>query len=270
MNPDTLMPENISSRAPEKPHRASPSAIGRELARAATGLLNNLLDFVFPPECLVCAGRLAGSEQYYCDPCRDLADDLSFPVCPVCRNEITDVRIGCPACNGRNPVSAVWTCGTFDKFYRPVVHGIKYHGLIPLVSMMADILVSRMNEASRGLADLIVPVPLHWTRRRERGFNQSALLADELSAQLSMPVLRGVLRRVKRTRDQTGLNARERIANMQKAFRVVVPDDVIGKRVLLVDDVMTTGATLNEAANELRIAGCRNVFAAVIAIASYG
>jgi ComF family protein len=152
-----------------------------------------------------------------------------------------------------------------------VVHGIKYDGLVPLASMMGKILSSRIEETlGASIIDVVVPVPLHWMRRRERGFNQSKLIADYLGTRVNLPVQAGALRRVKRTRDQTGLNAQARIDNMKGAFRIGNASDIEGRRVLLVDDVITTGATLNEAAGVLRRGGCRNVFAAVIAMASYG
>jgi ComF family protein len=239
--------------------------------RASGIILNDLLNFIFPPECIVCENRLAEDEKYFCATCRNLADDIRFPVCPECRTEITDPRTGCSNCKGTNPISILWTCGTFDQFYRPVVHGIKYEGLLPLVSMMSDIIFSRLNETlGSSFIDAIVPVPLHWTRLRGRGFNQSEQIADELGRRLNRPVLANALKRVKKTLDQTGLSAQARIENMKGAFKIRDADAVAGRRILLIDDVTTTGATLNEAAGELRRAGCRNVYAAVIAMASYG
>ena len=249
-----------------------PTISVRQMAARASGvILNDLLNFIFPPECIVCENRLVDDERYFCATCRNLADDILFPVCPECRTEVTDLRTGCRNCKGTNPISVLWTCGTFDQFYRPVVHGIKYEGLLPLVSMMSEIIFSRLTETlGSSFIDAIVPVPLHWTRLRERGFNQSEQIADELGRQLDQPVLSNALKRVKKTLDQTGLSAQARIENMKGAFKIKDAGAVAGKRILLIDDVTTTGATLNEAAGELRRAGCRNVFAAVIAMASYG
>jgi predicted amidophosphoribosyltransferase len=154
-------------------------------------------------------------------------------VCPECRTEITDLRAGCPGCKGTNPISTLWACGFFDQFYRPVVHGIKYEGLLPLVSMMSEIISSRLNETlGSSFIDAIVPVPLHWTRLRARGFNQSEQIANEVGRRLNRPVLANVLKRVKKTLDQTGLSAQARIENMKGAFKIRNADAVAGKRIL--------------------------------------
>ncbi len=248
-----------------------PTSFSARLPGVSTGILSDLLDFIFPPECIVCEKRLSGKEAYYCEACRAVADDIHHPICPGCRNGVAEVHAGCKSCKGCNPISMLWTCGSFDQFYRPVVHGIKYQGLLPLAIAMAEILASRIGEFSdRRIFDFIVPVPLHWTRRRQRGFNQSSVVAYELAKRLHLPVVTDVLKRVKRTLDQTGLSAEERVWNMHGAFTARTTEAIAGKRALLIDDVTTTGATLNEAARELRAAGCKNVFAAVIAIASYG
>lgn len=236
----------------------------------AKGLLNDLLDFVFPPECLVCECRLARNEHFFCDKCRELADDIEYSICPSCRGEIEKVKVGCRSCRDRNPITVIWACGSFDQFYRPIVHGIKYHSLIPLARVMSDMIVSRIDQAEAfRLLDVIVPIPLHWTRQRDRGFNQSEMLANELGESLGIPVFPKALTRIRKTLDQTGLSAEARLENMKGAFRVKNADQIVKKRALLVDDVTTTGATLNEAARVLRDAGCRNVYAAVIAVASH-
>lgn len=253
------------------PSLSSLADISGRIGGASTGLLNDVLSFVFPPECVVCEKRLADLERYYCDACRDLAEDLSVPLCPSCRSGLLDLRRGCSVCRGCSPISALWACGVFDRFYRPIVHAVKYQGLLPIARMMAGLLASRISESiHRPIIDLLVPVPLHWTRKRERGFNQSLIIACELASRLGLPVAKNALRRVRKTLDQTGLSAQARITNVKGAFRVREFEVLARKRVLLVDDVTTTGATLNEAAGELRKAGCRNVFAAVIAVASYG
>jgi ComF family protein len=113
--------------------------------------------------------------------------------------------------------------------------------------------------------DLIVPVPLHRSRERERGYNQSALVARGLGQILGVPVSPRALRRNRGTRTQTELSAEERARNVEGAFEVRDPGKVAGLRVLLVDDVLTTGATLDAGAAALRKAGARQVYAAAVA-----
>jgi competence protein ComFC len=112
--------------------------------------------------------------------------------------------------------------------------------------------------------DLIVPVPLHPARQRERGFNQASLLAESLSAETSMPC-RGVLQRIRYTTTQTALDRSERMENLHNAFRLRKNADVRGLRVLLIDDVLTTGSTLSECARVLKRAGAISVHAVTAA-----
>lgn len=165
----------------------------------------------------------------------------------------------------------LWACGVFDSFYRAVVHGLKYDGLLPLAKEAGELLADRFaSHESPPKIDVIVPIPLHWTRQRQRGFNQSALIAKVLGEQLQLPISSKTIERIRKTLDQTGLNAKERVENMRGAFAMGSKSDVNGQRILLVDDVTTTGATLFEAAKVLRDAGCSDVFAAVIAAAGAG
>jgi ComF family protein len=238
------------------------------ISKYARILTSDIVRFVYSPECIVCEERLEQDKVYFCQRCRDNAQDISFPLCIRCRNQITDPRMGC-ACNDGAAVSVLWTCGMFDGFYRAVIHAIKYHGLLPLSKTAAEILASRIRETQKMPAiDLMVPIPLHWSRHLQRGFNQSELIAEHLGALLDTEVSNKVLRRVKRTKDQTRLSAKEREANMRGAFAPTGRRELADRRILLVDDVTTTGSTLNEAAAALRQAGCRNVFAAVVAVAS--
>jgi ComF family protein len=112
--------------------------------------------------------------------------------------------------------------------------------------------------------DVIVPVPLHAARQRERGFNQAQLLAELLSARTSIPT-KPLLERIRYTTTQTALDRAERIENLHNAFRLRKKADVQALRVLLVDDVLTTGATLSECARVLKRAGALSVYAAIVA-----
>ena len=113
--------------------------------------------------------------------------------------------------------------------------------------------------------DVIVPVPLHRSRLRQRGFNQSVLLGRVLSRQLFIPMLPDALVRTRQTEPQIELSVAERRVNVKGAFAVNKPDRIMGKRILLLDDVMTTGSTIDECAHELKKAGARGVIAVTIA-----
>jgi ComF family protein len=114
-------------------------------------------------------------------------------------------------------------------------------------------------------ADVVLPVPLHPVRERERGFNQAWLLADALARSWRIPTHRRALIRVRQTETQTHLDREERMANLRGAFAVRRPDAVAGRRVLLMDDVLTTGSTASECARILREAGARSVLVLTLA-----
>jgi len=248
------------------------SAVTHTIKQSVHTLTSDIIRFVYPPECLVCEEIITSEGIYYCEKCRTSANDIKLPLCFVCKSEIEDIRRGCPKCRGYNesPITLLWANGVFDRFYQPVVHGIKYSGLDPLgVEMGNQIAVDRIGQTDHcPKIDVVIPIALHWSRAMMRGFNQSEIIARPIAEYLGADLEINALKRVRRTSDQTGLNAQQRRDNMHGAFRVVDPDAVHGKRILLVDDVTTTGATLEEAATQLRLAGCMNVYAAVIAIAT--
>jgi ComF family protein len=148
----------------------------------------------------------------------------------------------------------------FDDISRALVHGLKYIDRLDLAPMMG----AWMNRAGCELltkADALVPVPLHWRRLWVRRFNQSAMLAAAVSAESGVPLVSGALKRVKPTLQQVSLSRSERAANIQGAFRVP-PEGrgaVAGRRLVLVDDVLTSGATANGCARALLRAGAANV-----------
>ena len=149
---------------------------------------------------------------------------------------------------------------------RDVIHEFKYNRQIHLRHLVARWLRAALDdERLRDCQfDVIVPVPLHPARQRERGFNQASLLAELLSAHTSIPC-RPLLKRIRYTTTQTALDRSERMENLHNAFRLRKNVDVRGLRVLLIDDVLTTGSTLSECARVLKRAGAKSVHAATAA-----
>jgi ComF family protein len=158
--------------------------------------------------------------------------------------------------------------GEYDGAVRGLIHLLKYDSVMPAGRVLGQLLTEAIRHLN--LADdcaaLLVPVPLHSSKRRERGFNQSELVARSALKQMASGTeLAPVLKRHRATHSQVGLTREERIANMRDAFRVVDPARLKGRTVIVVDDVMTTGTTVSECARVLRKAGAERVFAATVA-----
>jgi ComF family protein len=145
------------------------------------------------------------------------------------------------------------------------VHQLKYRHARVLAPLLAELLATSLSKRPLQ-ADLVIPVPLSVRRFRERGYNQSMLIARELGSLTSLPAPQdGVLARIRDTPPQVGLSAADRLKNMRGAFACVDPSRVRGRRCALLDDVMTTGATLEACAETLRQAGAEKVFGLVVA-----
>lgn len=142
-----------------------------------------------------------------------------------------------------------------------LLHSLKYQANLAMASVLADLLTARID--TDALPDFIVPMPLHPARLRERGFNQALEIARGVSRKLGVALLPGICRRIKDTPSQTGLPWKEREKNIRNAFTCEA--DLRGKHVAMLDDVMTTGATLNELAKALRKSGAEHVSGWVVA-----
>ena len=220
---------------------------------------NALLDAVFPPRCGGCGQR--GS--LWCAACQAQVQPVRDPVCSHCGRPQRDPAL-CPQCR-HSPleIDGIRSAVLFEGPLREAIHHLKYSGRTSLAEPLGTYLEACWRIASLP-ADLIVPVPLHAARQRERGYNQSALLAIPLSRASKLPVVEPALTRVKATTPQVALNAAERKANVCAAFEARC-DLVRGRRVLLVDDVCTTGATLESSSVALRQAGAASVWALTLA-----
>ena len=218
------------------------------------------LDFLVPPRCVGCGRRGAD----VCQSCSDAIQPLGPAICPRCARPSLEGRI-CDRCRTQlRALRAVLAAYPFEGVIRAAILAFKYRRCTRLAGFLAPALLEVLR--SRPLSvDLIVPVPLSQARRSERGFNQSELLARNLATQLSRPLEAAALVRLRDTPQQTRLPARERRRNVANAFGVADPAVVAGRRILLVDDVCTTGATLEACASALDRAGAQGVWAVVVA-----
>lgn len=209
---------------------------------------NALLDLLYPPKCYLC-GQVGA---YVCEGCIAAWPRPENPRCPRCGDPLS---IGsCRWCmDGIAPLAAAAFPYAFAEGAREAVHLLKYRGKRQVAAPMAGQMVRTLwdTPAFRGL-DAIVPIGLHPRRVQRRGFNQSEWLAEEMSTLMNVPVGLWSLR-TRHTRPQVGLAATERKVNVRGAF--AASPEAAGRRILLVDDVSTTGATAREAARALRDTG---------------
>ena len=226
---------------------------GASLLRQALGRLRPAQD------CILC-GAAAGSE-ILCARCDSALPRLHGALCPQCALPLPAAAV-CGACQ-RRPPSFQQTFAALEYVF-PVdsmIHAFKYSGNLALAPLLAGHLVDALHAHRR--PDVVVPVPLSRMRLRERGFNQSLEIARLVARRLELPWAASLLVRVRDTERQTTLPWRARSANVKGAF--ACSSDLQGKHCALVDDVMTTGATLDEAASVLRRRGAESVSVWVVA-----
>jgi len=243
--------------------------IGR--LRRAIGRMGTIgRDLLFPPQCIGCGEAIHGSGELGCAECLQRLGPVVWHGCLRCGHRAPELGAApaqCPACqaNGLRFDAAV-VLGGYHEGLREIVLRMKKPSHQATSMAMGRLLVRRRKERLPELpAALIVPVPMYWPRRLLRGINSPDVLADILAQSLAIPVRRGVLVQHRKTKRQSLLPPSRRFENVRGAFRVARPEAVRGARVMLVDDVLTTGATCSEAAKMLKQAGAAAVVVAVLA-----
>jgi ComF family protein len=232
---------------------------------------SRFVDLLFPPLCHACREFIPhNSELLICEDCLVSAVPLVSPLCSCCGRPFPAFAGADHLC-GRcitSPPPFVLARGAllFDGTTRALIHQFKYSGKVMLRRPLAQLAAVHLDSLVAALdADLIVPVPLHIKRLRQRGFNQAVLLGEVFAQRWSLPLQRNNLQRSRWTEPQVNLTAAARAENVRGAFTLADPAIVAGKRVLLVDDVYTTGSTVKECSRVLRNSGAGEV--AVLTVA---
>jgi ComF family protein len=237
------------------------------MALALARWFDPLLDLVFPAVCPVCLTRSDDpARRPFCAPCWAALPIGLEPGCSVCGEPFPGLAglLPCDACRrGPPPYAFARAVARYQDGMREAIHALKYGRrpalATPLGQLLAEAGPRALPVPPEDWADGLVPVPLHPARVAERGFNQAELLAAPCAARWHLPVLERALLRTRPTRPQTDLDAEARRVNVRDAFRVPRPREVRDRRLLLVDDVLTTGATVGAAARALREAGATAV-----------
>jgi ComF family protein len=236
---------------------------GRQLAQGA-------LQLIFPAICGACGRSLDPGEAHFCAKCRAILATDPFPACPRCTATIgphAATEDGCTQCRDeRFHFERAIRLGPYEGLLRELILRLKHSTGETLAEFLGDLWAevaqSKMQQVG---ADVVIPVPLHWWRRFRRGYNQSEAIAFRLASQMRLPCRPGWLRRIRHTPQQTSQTPSERKENVRGAFRARSWARLRGKAVLLVDDVLTSGTTCNEAARALRAAGAARIVVAVLA-----
>ena len=230
-----------------------------------TGVLRESLNLLYPPVCQLChEQRAAATEGFVCAKCWSHVRFIRAPFCQRCGLPFAGnftTEFNCTNCHEMKlHFTAARSAVVAKGVVLEAIHRYKYSRGLWFENFLADLLV---REAAIVLAnenwDCIVPVPLHPVKLREREFNQAALLAAPLARATKIPLKTTILNRVNPTSTQTLLTREERAANMKNAFVVRKGIRLDGKRIILVDDVFTTGATTNACAQALQVAGATEV-----------
>jgi ComF family protein len=252
-----------------------------------------ILDILFPPLCLNCQKHLKtrmatnintnGHEyqKWLCDDCYSLIKFNNTLFCPVCRARLADNKRICQHCyyydddhnNDKKKRSFYYLLGAAGNYDDPalqnLIHYFKYKSFKNLAPVLGEILIKYLESLSLLMVNsqksIVMPIPLHPRRERQRGFNQAKLIAEIVAKKFNWDLSEG-LKRIKNNKPQVGLRDSEaRIKNMGGCFEIQDPGRVKDKNILLVDDVFTSGATMNEAVRILKANGAKRIIALVIA-----
>jgi ComF family protein len=233
-------------------------------------LIRDVVDFVYPGRCASCGAGCEGS-NFICHQCEVGLDHLAgAPACERCALPVVTRGSPCPWCRGRGvyPFDGIVRLGRFDDPLKELIHAMKYRRRWPLAECLAQRLCDE-ERVKRVLAqaDVVIPVPLHWARQIGRGYNQADVLASAIAKRGGLPLVRSV-KRTRSTWSQTGIHSRTvREENVRGAFALRNPRTIAGKRVIVVDDVLTTAATLQAVGRLIKAAKPASIFAVVLAVA---
>ena len=228
------------------------------LPALAARLVQELTFFIYPPTCTGC-GQPSHSNrpEPFCPDCLRTLEFISKPYCPMCgipyAKEISNSHLCGDCLAGIHYFDRARSTGSYRGSLREVLHRFKYGGRTSLARPLAHMLIAPGKHLARlHKIDRIIPVPLHPKRLRQRGFNQASLLARRLGSALKITVDYASLQRSRWTEPQTGLTRRQRATNVKGAFSLKSKKKVRGKGILVVDDVLTTGETVNQCVRVLK------------------
>jgi len=235
--------------------------------------LNGINNLIFPANCLSCKKHCSTQKpsDVLCLSCQEAIQFNRTPFCPKCSRSLGEKfdRVKCAVCAEHPPVfDFAWGSCLYDEHLRHLIHSFKYNQKTSLRRPFAQRMIKFIKTHNFDIAqfDYLMPIPLFPTRQRERGYNQSYLLAQLIGQHFDIPLSTKSLKRVHHTETQTRFTQKERWTNIHDAFRIKNSAEIDGKNILLLDDLLTTGATSSEAARTLKKSGAQTVGVLTLAI----
>ncbi len=227
-------------------------------------IFSSFIELIFPKTCIGCYSRLENNEQILCKECKGSLEFLS-DVCEVC-GSIKENGI-CHICkSGEIYFDKARSVFHFNKIIQNLIHEFKYNEMKKVSQYLGKLTEEYLNRFQPfEHVDIITPIPLHKVKKRSRGFNQSEYLTREIADQMKWKHIPNLILRKKFTETQTKLTKKQRRVNVSDAFKLNPKFDVKNKNILIVDDVFTTGATINSASNLLRNNGVNKIYVLTIA-----
>jgi len=231
----------------------------RSLALKSYNLISESLDWFYPVNCINC-GKVGFR---ICQDCQSQIKLITNPICTICGTPTKTSGV-CSLCRRKKPnYRLLRSWAVFEGPVQKAIHRIKYKNDLTLGKELASLMINYVKDLCLPI-DSVIPVPLGEKRRKERGYNQAGLIAYPLALEFGWNFLPDGLIRCRETESQVGLNAMERHENVRNAF-TANPKKVAGKKILLIDDVATTGATISSCTEALKAGGALDVFAITLA-----
>jgi ComF family protein len=217
-----------------------------------------LIDLFYPPHCLLCN---SWDDEWLCKKCIDSINISSLPFCQACKKEFTDIMEICPECGTENFICSV---GYYEGNLKEAIHKFKYEKKIILKYKLGELMTEKFLKYFPLNYDIIIPVPLHSNRETIRGFNQSEELCKILSYKTGINY-NNLIKRIIDTEQQANIKGEERFNNVRNAFTISENNLIKEKKILLIDDVLTTGSTAGECYRELKHCGSGKIDILVLA-----
>ncbi|MFP4458103.1 MAG: ComF family protein [Candidatus Zixiibacteriota bacterium] len=238
-----------------------------QIRQALITFRESFLDFLYPPSCFYCDAFM-DKHRLLCDECRDSIEPIDLAECAVCNHDIPKGEKHCIEHKTQTldePIIFFRAYAKFNDIVRSLIHALKYNGRDDIgIYFGRKIGEMVLREEIFNDYDLCIAVPLYSTRKRERGYNQSAKIAKGISEVSGIPFFEKIAKRTKATKSQTTMNIQERIQNVANIFKIEYPEMVKNKNIIITDDVITTGSTVKSLSRALLESGAGKICAVSI------